>query len=111
MTLKEWHRRGTEALSKAGFSHASQEAKWLLAGALDQDSSFISLNPSYPLSIVEEEKIQEWLKRRVGGEPLSRLKGRREFWSLPFYLNEHTLDPRPDTEMVVEGVLKWVGDK
>ncbi|MBA3813388.1 MAG: peptide chain release factor N(5)-glutamine methyltransferase [Alphaproteobacteria bacterium] len=104
MTLKEWHRLCSETLSP-------QEAKWLLAGALDRDPSFITLNPTYSPSPAEEEKIQEWLKRRAAGEPLSRLKGVREFWSLPFYLNEHTLDPRPDTEVLIEGVLKWVGGR
>lgn len=98
-------------LSKAGIPQASQEAKWLLGGALDKDPSFITLNPSYTLSSSEEQKIHAWLKRRAAGEPLSRIKGVREFWSLPFYLNEHTLDPRPDTEVLVEGVLKWVGKR
>jgi release factor glutamine methyltransferase len=111
MTLKEWYGLGTETLSKAGFLNAVQEAKWLLAGALGRDPSFITLNPTYRPSSVDEEKIQEWLKRRAEGEPLSRLKGMREFWSLPFFLNEHTLDPRPDTEVLVEGALKWVGDR
>ena len=110
-TLREWHRWLEEALSKAGFENAPQEAKWLLAGALERDSSFITLNPTYIPSPAEETKIQDWLQRRLTGEPLSRMKGIREFWSLPFQLNEHTLDPRPETEGVVEGVLKWVGDR
>ena len=37
--------------------------------------------------------------------------GVREFWSLPFHLNEHTLDPRPESELIVEAVLKWVGPR
>lgn len=111
MTLKEWHSLSSETLSKAGLVHASQEAKWLLAGAINQEPSFIILNPSYTPSPPEEKKIQEWLKRRAAGEPLSRLRGMREFWSLPFYLNEHTLDPRPDTEILIEGTLKWIGER
>jgi len=111
VTLKEWRQLGSEILSKAGLADAPQEAKWLLAAAIGRDSSFITLNPSYLVSAVEEQKIQEWLNRRSEGEPLSRLKGRREFWSLPFYLNEHTLDPRSDTEVLIEGVLKWVGEQ
>jgi release factor glutamine methyltransferase len=111
MTLKEWHRLVEESLSKASFENASQEAKWLLAGALERDNSFITLNPTYIPSPSEGIKIQEWFQRRLKGEHLSRIKGIREFWSLPFHLNEHTLDPRPETEGVVEGVLKWVGDR
>ena len=111
MRLMEWHRFIEEALEKAEFENASQEAKWLLAGALNQDNAYIILNPTFLPSPEEVTVIEDWLGRRLKGEPLSRLKGTREFWSLPFQLNEHTLDPRPETETIVEGVLKWVGDK
>jgi len=111
MTLKEWHQLVEEVLTKGEFDNPRQEAKWFLAAALERDNSFISLNPTYVPSPSEKIKMQQWLIRRLQGEPLSRIKGIREFWSLPFHLNKHTLDPRPETEGVVEGVLKWVGDR
>lgn len=46
------------------------------------------------------------LERIVQGEPLSRILGKREFWGLDFTLSGDTLDPRPETETVVEAVLK-----
>lgn len=111
MTIGEWHRFVEKALSEAGLDNASSEAKWLIASTLGKESSFVTLYPTYLPSPREEDKIQEWLGRRLKGEPLSRLKGVREFWSLPFHLNEHTLDPRPETELLVEGVLKWIGKR
>ncbi len=45
------------------------------------------------------------LRQRLDGAPVSRLTGTREFWSLPFRLSAETLDPRPDTETVVEAAL------
>ncbi|MBY0501290.1 MAG: peptide chain release factor N(5)-glutamine methyltransferase [Alphaproteobacteria bacterium] len=108
MTLKEWRRVIEEALSKASIDNVHQEAKWLLTGALGYESSFIVLKPTYTPSETEINKIKVWLARRLQGEPLSRIKGVREFWSLPFQLNEHTLDPRPESEVLVEGVLKWI---
>ena len=42
----------------------------------------------------------------IGDEPLSRILGRREFWGLEFSLSADTLDPRPETETLIEGVLK-----
>lgn len=111
MILKDWRLLIEENLSKADFTNSLQEAKWLLAGALEKDNSFITLNPTYIPSPIEEAKIQDWLKRRLLGEPLSRIKGVREFWSLPFYLNQETLDPRPETEIIVEDVLRWVGNR
>jgi release factor glutamine methyltransferase len=106
--LLEWRKTIAEALLKAGFEDAAQEAKWLLAGALEQESFFVTLNPTYTPSLSETLKIQGWFKRRLKGEPLSRMKKIREFWSLPFHLNEHTLDPRPETEGIIEGVLQGV---
>lgn len=111
MTLAEWHRLIEESLQKAHFENPHLEAKWLLAAALERDNSFIILNPTYLPTSEEVNKVQDWMERRLQGEPLSRLKGIREFWSLPFYLNSQTLDPRPETEILVEGVLKWVGEK
>jgi release factor glutamine methyltransferase len=111
MTLQEYRQLVEEALSTAGFENVSQETKWLIAGALEKESFFLTLHPTYTPSPAEADQIQKWLQRRLQGEPLSRLKGVREFWSLPFHLNASTLDPRPDTEVIIEGVLKWVGPR
>ncbi len=102
MTLHEWRDHITSILSQALFENASLEAKWLLE-ALTQKNC--TLSPNYTLSSSEELKLNEWLERRLKSEPLSRIKGIREFWSLPFYINEHTLDPRPETELIVKAVI------
>lgn len=109
MTLAEWRKEIEKTMIQAGFREASQEAKWLLGAAINHDGAFVTLNPSYNPTASEEKIIQDWLARRLKGEPLSRIKGMREFWSLPFQLNENTLDPRPESELIIEAVLKWVG--
>jgi release factor glutamine methyltransferase len=48
---------------------------------------------------------ERYAARRAAGEPLSRILGRREFWGLEFALSPETLDPRPDTETIVEAAL------
>ena len=48
------------------------------------------------------------LKRRLSGEPLSRVLGVKEFWGLEFEVTPEVLDPRADTEVLVEAALKWV---
>ncbi|MBS0271137.1 MAG: peptide chain release factor N(5)-glutamine methyltransferase [Proteobacteria bacterium] len=111
MTVTEWRVAIEKAFLKAGYENPHQEAKWLLAGALHQENVFIILNPHYNPTRSETLHIQEWLKRRLAGEPLSRIKGMREFWSLPFHLNKDTLDPRPETETIIEGVLQWIGNR
>ncbi|MDZ4322826.1 MAG: peptide chain release factor N(5)-glutamine methyltransferase [Alphaproteobacteria bacterium] len=111
MTLAEWRKAIEGAMVQDGFREASQEAKWLLGAAINRDGAFVTLNPSYNPTPSEEGIIQDWVARRLKGEPLSRIKGMREFWSLPFQLNEHTLDPRPESELIVEAVLKWIGPR
>lgn len=61
--------------------------------------------------IISTAKFQNFLavvERRCGKEPIAHIVGEQEFWSLPFRVNEHTLIPRPDTETLVEVVLKRV---
>lgn len=111
MTLAEWRKAIEAAMMQPSMSQASQEAKWLLGAAINRDGAFVTLNPSYSPTSSEEKLIQNWLARRLKGEPLSRIKGVREFWSLPFQLNEHTLDPRPESELIIEAVLKWIGPR
>ncbi len=68
----------------------------------------------YTLRYREDEKItrenqtkfRDYVFRRMRGEATSRITGYREFWSLPFKLNSATLDPRSDTETLVETALK-----
>ena len=49
--------------------------------------------------------IESDLEQRKNGKPLSRIFGKREFWGLEFNVNEHTLDPRPDSETIIETAL------
>ena len=111
MTLTEWRKEIEGAMIQAGMSQASQEAKWLLGAAINRDGAFVTLNPSYSPTLLEEKIIRDWLARRLKGEPLSRIKGVREFWSFPFQLNAYTLDPRPESELIIEAVLKWIGPR
>ena len=108
MTLLEYCKDIERCFQDAGMEQPHLEAKWLVLGALDKDRSFLISDPNYSPTQEEVSRIKEWTERRLKGEPLSRIKGVREFWSLLFSLNEHTLDPRPESETLVEAALKWV---
>ena len=65
-------------------------------------------------TIISNEYLSELnnlILRRINGEPIAYLIGQREFWSLPLYVNQHTLIPRPDTEIVVEQALSILSKK
>jgi release factor glutamine methyltransferase len=63
------------------------------------------------LTAEEEVRAAAATQRRLKREPVSRILGRREFWSLSLQVTPDTLDPRPDTETVVEAVLEAVPDR
>jgi len=107
-TLKDIRKKVAKALEDQGFENAIDEAKWLLAYVLGRDSSYITLNGDETFPEELTPKLQETLQRRLRHEPLSRIRGCREFWSLEFDLNAHTLDPRPDSEILIEGVLSKI---
>jgi release factor glutamine methyltransferase len=58
----------------------------------------------------ESRRLEDFASRRLGGEPVARLLGAKEFWSLPLRLSPATLVPRPDTETVVELALEMSRD-
>lgn len=107
-TLKDIRIEVSKALESKSFENACDEAKWLLAYVLGRDSSYVTLNPNDEFPEDLRSKLEDTLRRRLNHEPLSRIRGCREFWSLEFDLNEHTLDPRPDSETLVEGVLAHI---
>lgn len=105
-TLKDLLRDVTAQLQ--AFEDPAREAKRLICVALDLPAYILITDGNRPVSIEDISKVESYLERRLCNEPLSRIQGVREFWSLPFHLNEHTLDPRPDSECLVEGVLKYM---
>jgi release factor glutamine methyltransferase len=93
------------ALAKAGCDQPRRRARQLAAGALNLSAAELLLDPQRNLDSGEAQRLAGLVKRMIGGEPLSRLLGRREFWGLDFELSPDTLDPRPDSETLVEAVL------
>ncbi len=80
---------------------------WLLH-VIDKPSSFLITDESYQLSDSELEQFNTGIAKMQASTPLAYLTGQQEFWSLNFTVNEHTLIPRPDTEILVEQVLNWI---
>lgn len=62
-------------------------------------------DPFAKLDAVAERRLEPIASRRLAGEPVWRIMGEREFWGLPFKLSAATLEPRPDSEALVDAVL------
>lgn len=105
-TVDEITRRLRGALAAAGVDTAALDARiFVRQGAGFSDADLIT-NGQALLPVQVIEKIENMLSRRVAGEPVSRIVGGREFWSLFFKVTQDTLDPRPDTETLVAAALK-----
>ncbi|MEX2297287.1 MAG: peptide chain release factor N(5)-glutamine methyltransferase [Dongiaceae bacterium] len=92
-------------LAAAGIDGARREAKLLAALALDCPADSLSARPDRAIDTAQAARYETLVDRRQAREPLSRIRGSREFWSLDFALNAATLDPRPDSETLVEAAL------
>ncbi len=87
------------------------ETELLLAHVLGVSRSHLCAWPQKVLTQQQRQAFESLLARRCAGEPLAYLIGTKEFWSLPLVVSESVLIPRPETECLVELVLKHIDCK
>jgi len=92
-------------LASGGIAVPRLDARLLLAHALGVPSERMMALGARILSETEQVLFRDLVGRRIAGEPTSRIVGRREFWSLEFEITPDVLDPRPDSETIVEAAL------
>ena len=80
----------------------------LVGAVLGLDLTGLISAASRQLTPDESIRLEDFARRRLGGEPVARILGRKEFWGLPLQLSAATLVPRPDTETVVELALEML---
>jgi release factor glutamine methyltransferase len=101
-------RRLATRFKSAGIDSAEADARLLAGAVLKLDLTGIISKASRKLSPDEANRLEAYAARRLGGEPVARILGQKEFWGLPLKLSRATLEPRPDTETVVEFALEIV---
>ena len=82
------------------------DARLLVGAVLGLDFTGLISSASRRLTPDESIRLEDFARRRLGGEPVARIVGQKEFWGLPLQLSAATLVPRPDTETVVELALE-----
>lgn len=103
--LAEFLRGAERRLAEAGVDNPGLDARILLAHALETDRARILAAPERALSPHEESRAEVLVKSRARREPVSRILHEREFHGLMFGLNEATLDPRPDSETLIDAAV------
>lgn len=97
-------------LASADIDNSRRDANLILQMALLSDEPVL-MHHEVSLDKAAEARLADLMRRRKQGCPISRLRGSREFYSLEFALNEATLDPRPDSEVLVEAAIAQCQDK
>jgi release factor glutamine methyltransferase len=98
-------------LAEAGIAESRREARLLVALAAGLEPGVVLGYPERLLDAAGQASLAALLARRASREPFSRILGRRGFWSLDFEISPDTLDPRPDSETVIEAALAALPDR
>jgi release factor glutamine methyltransferase len=111
LTIAEALADAIEQLDEAGVESAHLDARLLLARVLGVGREYLTMHADAYLSDGELMAYDALVERRAAREPMAQILGEREFWSLNFRVTADTLDPRPDSESVIEAVLSYVPNK
>ncbi len=104
-TLAEALAAARRRLAGAGIADAAGDARTLLMGLLDLTPTSFITEGDRALGEAERQAIDDALARRIAREPVHRILGRRAFSRLDLTLSPQTLEPRPDTEVLVDALV------
>lgn len=107
-TFKEIVEAFKVALKEAGVDTPDLDARLLVQGLLEISHEELLLKYNDTASKLEEASLRKALARRLDHEPVSRIMGVRSFWNGDFKVTPETLDPRADSEALIEAALHWV---
>ncbi|MBW2631132.1 MAG: peptide chain release factor N(5)-glutamine methyltransferase [Deltaproteobacteria bacterium] len=106
MKIQQLLQQARSDLDVRGLPTPGLDAELLLAFSIDRERHFLYAHPAKELSSVELKRFRSLVARRMKWEPVAYITGRKEFWSRGFEVTPDVLIPRPDTEILVEEVLK-----
>jgi release factor glutamine methyltransferase len=107
-TVADARRGWAEKFRAAGVDSPELDARILVGHALGLDRSSLAGAAAHRLDEKDEDAIAALACRRLNREPVARIVGMKEFWSLPLCVDANTLIPRPETETVVEAALATI---
>ena len=100
-----------QVLEKVSVPTPELDARLIISNALGLQGASFFLQPDRLLSETELSEIAQRLARRMAGEPVSRIVGERGFWKHEFRLSPDVLDPRPDSETLIEAALELMSEQ
>ena len=101
----------TKILREKFIQTSSLDSEILMAKALNKDRKYIILNPKKDLNKLSIKKFKKLIVERSKGKPIAYLINKKSFWKSEFYVTNETLIPRPDTEIIIDNVLRLTKNK
>ena len=106
MNIKDILIEGINILQAKNIPNPHLDTEILLSNSINKDKKYIILNPKELLNTEQLNNFKNLIERRIKGEPVAYLINKKEFWKNEFFVNNDVLIPRPDTELIIEQVLK-----
>ena len=111
MLLSELQKKITKILAEGGIETNSLDARIILREIFSFDEKELILNSDLILSESKISKVQKIITRRLNFEPVSKIFGKRDFYNSTFSISDDVLDPRPETENIVEIANNFILEK
>jgi release factor glutamine methyltransferase len=106
MNIENILNEGINILQKNKIANPQLDSEILLSNSIKRDKKHIILNPKEILNSEQLGKFKSLIERRKKGEPIAYIIKKKEFWKDEFFVNKDVLIPRPDSEIIIEQVLK-----
>ncbi len=101
----------TRLLRKNNIKNPNLDSEILMSKVINKDREYILLNQNEKINEGNLIKFKDLIKQRRKGKPIAYLIGKKDFWKHEFDVTENVLIPRPDTELLIDEVLKFTKNK
>ena len=100
-----------QKLKNNDIKSAMLDSELLMSNAINKSREFIILNLDKTICTKDFDNFQNMVSQRKDGKPMAYLMSKKFFWKYEFFINKYVLIPRPDTEIIIEQVLKMYKNK
>lgn len=111
LTIQEVFSSGIKKLSCLSNRNPQLDAKILLRHTLGVNNEKFELNKNDEISLTDLDNYFKLISRRLNDEPIAYIIGKQSFWNDDFKVNKDTLIPRPETELIIENIIKYFPEK